>query len=249
MLNYVIADVFRIFRKPTFIYANLCMIGVFLSLLIIKYNSQFDEEAYLELIITNAPFYRLIIGIPVFLSVYYDEFKSKALQTAIGFGISRPKVILSKFITIILTSIGSALFLGLIVWTLLPFLNLSLISAQHLQLLLNIFEEVLIVIGYISLSAILVYYSQNATIGLILYILLNSNLTKMVAVRILNQAFIQDAVGDLVPYLYTNSLRSEIEGLLQNGHLHLPMILLILSYIILPVCLSMAIFRKKELEF
>ncbi|MDR5588061.1 MULTISPECIES: hypothetical protein [Clostridium] len=249
MINYILADIRRISRKQSFIYTLGGFIGLFLLMIFIYYNPTFNQNAYLEKTDTFLGFFPLVMGLSIFLSIYYDDFKSKSMQIAIGYGISRSKVVLTKIIEVAILSLLSALLLGIVILVIPIFLKMSLSSKEIFTIILGVGAEALRIIGYISMSTILVYYSQNAMIGTIFYVLLSSKTVMLILATILGQGFIINSIGDLTKFMYTIILYKEKLSFIETGSFDFLIIAGILVYIVLPTIITIIMFRKKELEF
>ncbi|MEG1255725.1 hypothetical protein [Clostridium sp.] len=249
MINYILADIRRISRKQSFIYTLAGFIGLFLLMIFILYNPTFNENEYLERTNTFLGFFPLVLGLPIFSSVYYDDFKSKAMQVAIGYGISRSKVVFTKIMEVVILSLLSGLLLGIVILVIPISLKMSLSGSQISEIILGVGSETLRIIGYISMSTILVYYSQNAMMGTIFYVLLSSNTIMIIVSTILGQDFIVNSIGNLNEFMYTIILYNEKISFIETGSFNFLNIVGILVYIILPTIIAMAIFKKKELEF
>ena len=95
MLNYLIADLNRMSRKKSLVYTLAAYVGLFFIMVYMIYNPNLDAGGYASKTDMFLEFYPLVVGIPIFLSIYSDDFKSKAMQIAIGYGIDRNKNILT----------------------------------------------------------------------------------------------------------------------------------------------------------
>ena len=205
-----------------------------------------------------------LVGIPAFQTVLSDDFKSRTMQTAIGRGISRRRLVLARFYeiiallleaTIILTIFG--LGLGIILGA----------SAGDLgKMLGKEWFGVLLTLGYLAIGMLLLYATQNTTAGLVFFILFTANVFSLLL-----------ALLDMIPFLKDNGIKiAEImpEGVHGNAEKYLfgytpsasaaatdvaiaqdigkgilYTAIFIALYIVLPVFLSQVVFRKKELEF
>ncbi len=56
------------------------------------------DGSYASIVMLYKYAFGVVVGIPVFIGVYADELKAGAMQTCIGRGLSRVKILLSKFI-------------------------------------------------------------------------------------------------------------------------------------------------------
>src|SRR3712207_8167642 len=77
----------------------------------------YTAEAYVEDCMQLAGFFPLIVGIAIFLSIYGDDLKAKSMQVAIGRGMSRNGVVITKLIEVILltaiTSVAVAIVMNI----------------------------------------------------------------------------------------------------------------------------------------
>lgn len=249
MRNYVLADIKRICHKKSFLAIVGAYMGLFLIMIFIYFNPSFTAAAYVAKTTTFLSFFLLFVGLLVFLSVYYDDFKSKSMQIAIGYGMSRYKVVLSKVMDSILLLFVTVFCIGIIILIIPAILGLSLSGAQIVELVASIIVEVLRAIGYICISAIPVFYTQNAVNGTIFFVLLSSKTIMILLTMILGQDILVNTVGDLMQYLYTSMLYNTRNMFVQEGTVSITLFGALTLYIVLPVILSILSFRKKELEF
>lgn len=249
MINYILADSRRIFRKKSFIITFCAYFALFLIMVFIYFNPSFTSDSYVAKTKTFIGYFPFIIGLVTFLSVYFDDFKSKSMQVAIGFGLPRYKVVLSKFLEsmiLLFLSIFCVFALSLITPI---FLGISLNHSQIMELFVNMIAEWLRTIGYFSISTIPIFYTQNALSGTIFYVLLSSKTILLLLTMILGQEIFVHIFGNLTQYLYTTQLYAISSEFIKNGSIGFSLIWSILFYILFPVMLSVISFNKKELEF
>lgn len=249
MRNYILADIRRIFHKKSFLAAAGIYTGLFLIMIFIYFNPSFTFAAYVSKTAAFLGFFPLLIGLIVFLSVYYDDFKSKSMQVAIGYGMPRYKVVLSKIAESILLLFVITFFIGIIILITPAILGMTLSGTQIADLISSIIVEALRTIGYICISVIPVFYTQNAVNGTILFVLLSSKTVMILLTMILGQDVLVNLAGDLTQYLYTTMLYSMQNMFVQTGTVNIMLFAALGLYIVLPVTLSVLSFRKKELEF
>lgn len=249
MKNYILADLQRILKKKSFLLVFLIFIVSFFLLMFVISNSTFTGDQYANYTGIFINFFPIFAGIPLFISVYNDDFKSKSMQVAIGYGISRKKVILTKIFDIILLSFGIGIVFGALFLLNPVLLNVSLTGANISSVIISLFGSILLIIGYTSISSILLYFTENAVLGIVAFILLASGTVSMVLGLILGQNFIANTFGNIVSYLFTNSISAQMHNVLTLGHPTFSLIPTLIVYIILPVGISMLLFEKKELEF
>ncbi len=249
MINYIFADLRRIFKKQSFMLAVGAFAGCFAILVFIYANPSFNAEMYVSKITSFMSYFPLVIGLLTFLSVYADDFKCRSMQIAIGYGMPRGRIILAKLLesTILLLITAMVMLVLLIVAPLL--LGLAPTTQQITSLVLTAVAEFLRSLGYVAISAVAVFLTQNATGGTIFYVLLSSKTIYIIASMILGQDFLKNTIGDLTKYIYTVMIYTCKANLVQGGQPYLCLIVALLIYVVLPTIISVIGFNKKELEF
>lgn len=240
MVNYIKADLYRILHKQSFFGVIGTYIALFVLLIFILFNPTFTGAMYISKIYTFLDFFPLIIGLIIFLSLYVDDLKSNSIQIAIGYGLPRYKIILSKLLecfTLLIIISVCILFLVLITPIL---LDIKIDASQTIDLIKTILLEVIKTMSYISMSQIIVYIAFNSIEGMIMYLLLSTQVVYIVLNILLQQRFIVELFGYLNRYLLTNEL--------YNTPTLLRILGVILFYIVLPVILSITIFQKRSIE-
>lgn len=240
MVNYIKADLYRILHKQSFFGVIGTYIALFVLLIFILFNPTFTGAMYISKIYTFLDFFPLIIGLIVFVSLYVDDLKSNSIQIAIGYGLPRYKIILSKLLecfTLLIIISVCILFLVLITPIL---LDIKIDASQTIDLIKTILLEVIKTMSYISMSQIIVYIAFNSIEGMIMYLLLSTQVVYIVLNILLQQRFIVELFGYLNRYLLTDEL--------YNTPTLLRILGVILFYIVLPVILSITIFQKRSIE-
>lgn len=240
MVNYIKADLYRILHKQSFFGVIGTYIALFVLLIFILFNPTFTGAMYISKIYTFLDFFPLIIGLIIFVSLYVDDLKSNSIQIAIGYGLPRYKIILSKLLecfTLLIIISVCILFLVLITPIL---LDIKIDASQTIDLIKTILLEVIKTMSYISMSQIIVYIAFNSIEGMIMYLLLSTQVIYIVLNILLQQRFIVELFGYLNRYLLTDEL--------YNTPTLLRILGVILFYIVLPVILSITIFQKRSIE-
>ena len=249
MNNYIGADLRRIFRKRSFLWAFGAFAGCFAILVFIYFNPSFTAEMYVSKMTSFMSFFPLVVGLLTFLSVYADDFKCRSMQIAIGYGMPRGRIIFAKLLesAVLLLATATGMTILLIAAPLL--LGFAPTSQQMASLVLTAGAELLRALGYGAISAVAVFLTQNATGGTILYVLLSSKTVYIIATMLLGQDFLLSTFGDLTKYLYTAMLYACKADLVQGGQPYFCLSFALLFYVALPTIISVVGFRKKELEF
>ena len=247
MRNCIKADILRVQRKKSL----LIMICVSLSIaiigaLVIKLL-KLDASLYEQVISVLSGFNGLMIGIPVFSAVLSDDFKSKSMQTAIGHGLTRNKVILARFFEIVITIVEAYVILSLAMFIIGKVVGTD--SDLIFRALGKSWIEVIALLCHISIAIIFVYCMQNGTLGLVLFILMASGFFSgmlMLTSAIPFLAKRNISIPDYVPSgMIDNFINTANSMPKRTGSL----IAAILFYIVLPLFITMKIFKNKELDF
>ena len=249
MMNYLSADLRRVLHKQSFTGAVGAFAAFFLILVFIYFHPSFTAEMYTAKTTSFLSFFPLVTGVFVFLSVYADDFKCRSMQTAIGYGMPRGRLIPAKLLESAVLLLGAAAVIGLLVLCTPVVLGLAPDAKQLLSLVLTLAAELLRALGYLALSAVPAFLSQDAAGGIIAYVLLSSKTVYIVLSMILGQELFVNTLGDMTKYLYTAQLYAVKAALAGGRPFALTLAAALLIYILLPTVIAMIGFRKKELAF
>ncbi len=236
------ADLVRVLKKGSFrTMLIITMILVAATGLPSIVGAKENTDTYFAFITMLNNFSNLFIGIPVFLAVYSDDFKSRAMQTVIGFGVSRSKLIICRLLEVIIIVAMCYAILSLEIFV------LKLISGASTKVFLSCIKELwsseIMMVADCSICMIIVYVMQNATLALVTYILIESGAIGVMLglasmIPLLKNHNIQ--LGNFLPnYVVTKMMEGEAFAFF----------VVILGYIALPLYVTMKIFNSKELEF
>ncbi|MGX7107934.1 hypothetical protein [Facklamia miroungae] len=249
MIDYIVADIKRIMKKNSFLYVVIGYLLLFFLIYFIKSGPTYQSQDIISDIESLNGWFPLFCGLVLFLAVYYDDFKAKTMQIAIGFGISRNKVVLSKIISIFIL-------VGLMMAVICLFLigipqvfGSHFTNSQIKQIILSGVTEWIRTVGMVCLSIPLIYYTQNVINGVLIYILLASRFVLLIGSSILEREFIRKIFGDLSQYLLTFNVYSLKTQIIRSEEISLVKSFILILYILIPILLSIAAFRNKELEF
>lgn len=249
MNNYIKADIVRILHKRTFLGAVATFWGLFLMQVFIYFNPSFTAEMYVAKITAFTGFFPLMVGLFIFMCIYADDFKCKSMQIAIGYGTPRRKIIIAKLIESMILLIVITFITGFLVLGTPLILGLTFTQQQLSYLALTVIADMLRAIGYIALSTIPVFFTQNAVNGIIVYVLLSSKTVYIILTMILGQELFVNLAGDLTQYLYTTQLYDASTLFFQAGQFDFAWIIAPVLYVFIPTIIAIIGFNKKELEF
>ena len=261
MKNVIFADILRVSKKKSFIIMLIleCLLIIFLTFGMlaaiesINNNPQITEKIPLDPTMTYmsttvlmigavAP---LLLGLPIFLAVFSDDFRSHAMQMAIGTGLSRTRLILARFIEVILLTIEVTVFMLIAAFIsgLIQKMPMDVITETIGTSLINLIP----MICYLALCLIPVYGMQSTTLAMVMYILFTAGVPGTVLNAIRNGI---PQIKDIhIEWILPEKLINDVAI---SGNYSLGWIVWIIVpvvFIIIPVWLSIVIFKKKELEF
>lgn len=136
----------------------------------------------------------LLIGIPIFSTVFSDDFKSRTMQTAIGRGISRRRLILARYYEVIALMIESHMIFTVIA-VIMGFALGATVGGIG-TMVGKLWFDSLLILANIAIAMLILYLSQNATGGLVMYILLAADAFRLVL-----------ALADMIPFLKNNGIK------------------------------------------
>ena len=247
MKDLIIADIIRIFRKPTYrIVLLVCLIMSLIWAVRARMNV-WNGYTFVTGQAGALKIVGLILGIAIYLSVYADEFSSNSMQCLIGHGISRFRLLLAKFIDCVIVTVTS-FFIYLFFAMMLGLALGAGINAAELKFICGLvmmwmFKS----LGYATFSMIVLYWTKNVGLATITdAILLFAGSTLM--------SFL-----DSIPVIKFLHLHKYIfEGMLinansswqlgQNGALFW-ILFAIVRISVFSIVISFLLFRKKELDF
>ena len=249
MHNYMFADIARVLKKRS-VRFGIPGFALCLALLLLFYGGKGAVSADMRRAAEFAlDFFPLVIGTLLFVSVYADDFKCRAMQVAIGAGVSREGIVLAKFGECALLLLFTLLPTAALCFLLPGIRNLFYTGAEAVSVALTVAQIFLRTLGFMQLAATLCFLTQNSLQGAIAFALLSSNAMFILITMTLLTGPLKDNVGRLRPFLYTALLRS-VQSNIQNGKPFAGIFVLAIGmYMLLPLMLALLGFRKKELSF
>lgn len=243
----MLADIHRITRRiPRIIAIFSCYLMLVITMLIVKDVGEFHSVVFLKTLSIFAQFIPIAIGVIELGTIFSGDFKAKTMQAAIGLGISRTKVVVSKFLeSIILIFFDLLVFLG-ITFLIATVLGVHFTPDQILEPISRFLYCWLKISCYISFVMILAFYLQTTGIATVLYLVLSFGVLDQVLSLALTMGIIKKF--HLESYLLSNILTS-FQTRMILGNFNFGLFLSILAYMLLGLVLSVIVFKKRELEF
>lgn len=242
MLKLINGEIYRLLhKKSTYIYFGIVLAGYFL--LAFMQSGGFNAESVVSDAGTYFNFLPALAGGFLFTAIYTDDLNAKNLITLVGYGLSKTKIILAKFI---LMALCCALFFGLM-----PLFHDACYlilghgaTARQLGTVYAIsLQSALLTLAFATLSGIVVYGLQRTTFAVVAYILLAFSVinTLLTAILKLLKLHLQD-------HLVSGIATRVFVAVAGHGSIARPLIEYS-AYIIVALVLSVLVFRRKEMEF
>lgn len=231
------ADLRRVLKKPGF------YVLIVITMLLFAFRQPSDNAAdQIQDMQTSLDFFSItFLCIPIFLSVYGDEFRSGTLQCVIGRGLPRGKVVLAKLLDAAILLAASYALIYLICFVKNCTSGLAVTPRQHFNLFLFCLTCVLRGVGYIALASLVMFLTWSAAGGTVTLII-----TAMLS------AFFLKAIQDWLNFPFYDL---SFEGLLNSactafqagrfGWQLIPALGIFLGGV---VSTNILIFNRKELE-
>ncbi len=248
MKNFVLADVYRLMkRRPRIILLILIYIGTLFGMNFAKGQVTWNSVAFIASYDVVFGIAGIAVCLLEFLFVYASDFKARIMQVAIGRGLSRPQVVLSKFIEVAIMDVIS---LG-ILWALILIYGaatgIRLSPTQGFEMAVvfvtDIFSE-LIVTG---LVAIFLFLFQNAGVSALVYVAVSVD-PMLYVYRLLSDK-VKLVVSLHLQDLCFSNICERFKSHLILGQFNFPALLGIIVYLLIGYLVTVAIFKRKELDF
>ncbi|WP_461246820.1 hypothetical protein [Treponema sp. R6D11] len=235
MLNYIKADLYRIFSKKSLYIVFASFLALFLIAIYVQSGSMTNGrvstlEDYIFM------FLNIILGIYLFNTIYNDDLNARSLPSLIGFGIKRSVIIISKFIIAIIISAVLYFLVSLCFYFVISLMGFAVNIVGLAQIVLASLFKLL---ALFSVASVVVYGTQKASVSIVAFVLLITGFVSQMLLLILNQMGFDK--------LYNYSIGPITTSLVNNPSVNAAVPYLI--YVIFFIALSIFAFKKKDLEF
>ncbi len=250
MLNSIKADLLRVQRKKSLIIMTLLTLGLcilFTALIGANVLKGDNSALYTTSLNMILGLNTLLIGIPVFNAVFSDDFKSRSMQVSIGYGVSRTKMILIRFFEFLLTFVEVYIIFTAFVFLLGAAIGVDMDTMVHITE--RLWRDLLLSMCYCAFAMIFVYFTQNGTLGLVAYILLVTSAFTLVFSGIDMLPILRKHDISIAAITIDGMYSSLFDTSLADAKRFMWGSLLIGCYVILPMILTIQIFKHKELDF
>lgn len=249
MINLVRGDLRRIIRKKGFLIALIFIVLFVIVLAIAQRAVRWNGYAYIYSVQQQINLYNLILSALIFLAVYGDEFKAMAMTCAIGRGVSRNKLIVSKLIDNVILSVLLYGILAVILVLLGKILGANMTTEETLALVLNMMIGAYKTIGFTTLASVVLFVNANVPLGLFILLILQLMMTLIFSTAAASSKLISRLHIDRWYYggMADSGYSSIMLGMTGEGIFTL--ILGFVLYVGIALCITIALFSKRELDF
>ena len=247
MRNCIKADILRVQRKKSYIImASFIMLIIIIASIVSICSGDKGPDRFDMIVTLGMSFNSLLLGIPVFNAVLGDDFKSRSMQTAIGRGLSRDKLIYARLIEMIVIVVEAyiAFYLGILIFGLVGGVGISQIG----DIIFSVSKDLFNTIGFAAVSMIFVYWTQNGTLGLVSFILLGASVFDLLISGLSLLPGIRNTDFNFGDYVISGMVSNAFSASNAGSGL-----LWLLAYAVVWVCrptyIAIRIFRHRELDF
>ncbi len=199
------------------------------------------DVTYMSITMIYKSAFAFIVAIPVFIGVYADELKAGAMQTCIGRGLSRVKVLLSKFIDSVILTVAFYILSYCIEMLMMRYHLIFPTPQQNLSIIVVFGAACLKCIGALAFASIFLYITWNSSVGVIVLII-----SLACAEPLLR--FIQRSTKlPVLDFSYMGIVDQAFANFAAGSNWFLPTVLA-LAYLVVFIWISIAVFNRKELE-
>ncbi len=250
MYNYIWADLLRSLKRVPHIVVvlllDLAAVGTAVYIRTTNWNSIFlmmAGEFFLK-------FIPIIMGIINISIIYGDDFKAKIMQTTIGNGLSREKVIGSKLIETALLSVLDLLEMTLFFLLIACVMGAGFNGKNVAELFKVMLVCVLQCVAYTSLVQWVIFFRQGVGIANMVYLAASVGLFDAIIEAVLSIEAVEAVVGrfHLANFLLGRMVEAASSKLIL-GTVDLRAFVGIAVYTAIGILIAFQAFKKRELEF
>lgn len=247
MSRYISADLKRIIRCVPYWICMVLLVAYLIVKFIIGYLAGWNAITFQVSVSGFTSTLPIFFGLLVFIAVFSVDIKAKTMQVAIGTGLSRAEVVLSKFAEVCIVTVA-----GIFMFIVLTFMSAVVTGAgisasQFVEILKYFLTAAIQIMGYNSIAMIILFATQSPLVGTLSYLALSTYLV-IIALSFLLELKIFKGISFLSDYFFSELvIKAGIQFVL--GTFNIGCYIGILAYIAGAVAVTVLLFRKRELEF
>lgn len=237
-MSYIIADLYRFFRKKSFLFLLVLFTVGYTFFFNLFKNDPNDVMLLSNILISMSS---VLIGIALFVMVYTDDIGAHSTQIAIGYGIPRYQIVLSKLVEmLIIYLIVLAYAFGLA-----SLLNVALNVQADLTQLFDLIPIVILELMInTAIAGIFSFVLQKSSIAIVVFVVLSGRLLDSLLGLVLELKWIANILPNAVAYLPTSLLNDMSTSGIQFNNAGI-----LILYGALALAITIALFNRTELEF
>ena len=246
MKQYIVADLKRIVGRVPYWICMLLLIGYMMALFLIQSLSNWNAVIYLVTASAFAGMLPIFLGLLVFIAVFSVDFKTKTMQVAIGTGLSRAEVVLSKAVEVFVITIAGIVLIGVVVLLAGVVTGAGMNATHAMEIINSLWMKGVAIISYNYIAMILIFFTQKPGVGTMCYIALATPVVEIL-VSVINDIKLIKELD--IRRFYLASLIDTAHTRLILGTFDIASFIGIAAYIMAGVAVTILLFRKRELEF
>lgn len=246
MINFIKADLLRVFTKPLRC-VMLCIFAIsMIGILIYQSVSGYTDVSLTSMMVGGNPVYGILVMLAYIFTIFGDDFRAKNLQAAIGMGVLRYQVVLGKFMTYSIIMFIDTISFAL-VHTLIVGIMGHLVTGEVLiEIFVDLACELLKGILAMSIAMMAAFVSQSVTVASLVYALMYINVLGIAMPYLM----VFKMVGELkIPTHYSSIAVQNFVNRLWLGIFDIDSFIVIALYLAVGLGVSILVFSKRELDF
>ena len=246
MKQYIVADLKRIVGQVPYWICMLLLIGYMIGLFLFQSLINWNAVTYLVTASAFAGMLPIFFGLLVFIAVFSADFKTKTMQVAIGTGLSRAEVVLSKAVEVFVITIAGIFLIGVVVLLAGVVTGAGMNATHAMEIINSLWMKGVAIISYNYIAMILIFFTQKPGIGTLFYIALATPVVEILISIINDIKLIKEL--DICRFYLANLIETAHTRLIL-GTFDIASFIGIAAYIMAGVAVTILLFRKRELEF
>ena len=246
MKQYIVADLKRIVGRVPYWICMLLLIGYMMTLFLFQSLINWNAVTYLVTASAFAGMLPIFFGLLVFIAVFSVDFNTKTMQVAIGTGLSRAEVVLSKAVEVFVITIAGIFLIGVIVLLAGVVTGVGMNATHAMEIINSLWMKGVAIISYNYIAMILIFFTQKPGVGTMCYIALATPVVEIL-VSVINDIKLIKELD--IRRFYLASLIDTAHTRLILGTFDIASFIGIAAYIMAGVAVTILLFRKRELEF
>ena len=254
MRNVIKTDILRAQKKKSLIICAIILaviaVGTAVVVNVLPMFSDDTAGGFKMAVVSAINFFMpLLIGIPIYSTIYTDDFKSRSMQIAIGRGVTRTKMMIARFLEAIILIVEWYVIFT-IVLAICGLIN-GAGGSEILSAIGSLWTGTISMVVFMSLALLFVYWTLNPTTGLVFYIIFVAGVLDTIFSLVDMIPFLKDNNIEISKFFPGSACNNFVNCIMDGDVLHSFTwgIGVVLGYIVLPIVISIQIFKRKELEF